>query len=190
MWLVNMFGLPPGAAFGTRRGGILIGVGVRRSFVDRLDECRHDVVEQGRACSVTWRTVEGDRLCVVAVHLDLGLLAAGQRRFLRKVQGIEAADATLPIIMIGYWNFISDTDERIRSDDLGRQGGDTMARSFDEMFEGFAELWQPLPTFGRLGDAGTSVMSRIDRATATSPLQRPQHGSSQSQFQGLLALGG
>lgn len=157
-----MFDLPPGAAFSTMRGGILIGV--RRSLISRLTECRHEVLERGRASSVTLRTVAGDRLCVVAVHLDPGLSAAGQRRFLRRVQAVGEADASLPIILIGDWDFISDAGERIRSDDLGREGGDTMARTFDAMFEAFGELWQPLPTFGRVGDAGMSVVSRIDRA--------------------------
>lgn len=65
----------------------------------------------------------------------------------------------MPIVLMGDWNFVGDGDECIREAEAGHVGGDGLAHKFDALFERCAEVWQPLPTFGRWGGSGMAVAS-------------------------------
>lgn len=64
--------------------------------------------------------------------------------------------------MLGGWSFVGDVDGRMRDGPSGPQGGDVIARVFDVLFEDFAEVWQPSPTFGRRGEAGPSMINVVE----------------------------
>lgn len=51
----------------------------------------------------------------------------------------------------------------MRGVDNRPQSGDALARVVGVLFEDFAEVQQLAPTFGRRGEAGLSVFSRLDR---------------------------
>lgn len=140
-FFANMFPLPPGAAFSSRRGGVVIGV--RRTLLARLESCGHEVICKGRASGITMSIAAGERLGIVAVHIDASLSAAAQRLFLQRVLRVEASDPQLPRFLVGDWNSVSDADEGIRDDCIGRLGGDKLASTFDE-----PALLEPRPRCG------------------------------------------
>lgn len=73
------------------------------------------------------------------------------------------SSCSAPVVMSGDWNFDGDEDGRMRDGLGGPQDKDGIAHVFDVLFENFAEIRQLLPTVGRRGEDGLSVMSRLDR---------------------------
>lgn len=117
-YYANMFPLPEGSHFNTRRRGVL--VGVRRTVVASMASCRHDVIAQGRASRVVLESRIGQKLCIIVVHADPGLMASAQRGILRLLRRTVDEDMRMPTILAGDWSFIGDGDGRLRKAALGQ----------------------------------------------------------------------
>lgn len=143
----SMFPPPPGGAFNSGHGGVFIGV--RRTLMATLADLRHEVVESGRASCVLLQAPGGGRRKVVTVHVDPGLSAEAQGDVLRRLHRASVDAEATRVIMLRDWNLIGDDDSKMRDGLDGSQGGDALARVLDVLFEAFAKIWQPLPTFGR-----------------------------------------
>lgn len=148
-------------AYSSGRGGVV--VGVRRSFSRRLRCVRTSEVWRGRALQVRFESHSGEVLVVIAVHLDPALSQAQQRRFLQVVRSFVDEENGAAAILIGDWNFLGRDDARLVDGVVEQASRDRIADFFEAAFQDFSEHSQPLPTFGKRGESGLSITSRLDR---------------------------
>lgn len=139
--------LPGLGDFSSGAGGVLFVV--RRTLAQSLQSVTHNVLVAGRASALHLVLRSGEGVVIVGVHMDPAMSNLAKRMFLATIRAHVDGYLSSAIVLIGDWNFIGAEDVRIQDAREAGGGGDIVAQSFDAQFTDFAELHQPLHTFGR-----------------------------------------